>query len=351
MIEEQIIRADPQLLLLANTRIRATANAILNKLKEEFPRLAMHHIPLVPSTDRPRADWLSNALRFHLSQGYHLPRRAPVPAETYACHLDPELPPSASQSLIDYRLTKENRAKRIQEERQKFLGLLTMAEANHYEAQAYLNLAQSSRVQLNLRCARGILEKRPHALASARLDLCRSLSVLAHYVQGVELAYLPSPVDPSGRRFYVHHTLTPAMRYALHAAMYPMDPWLRQSLLDAITQVWPDQLSMEEAFCLNTQFSGMASFMHSVLSVHMRLMNDWLGREQSDDHRPISARELDLFAHFWDLPSMREDPKSFCRIHKEFHNGARYTSPLTFPPFGYFIERVKKRGLPASPRK
>ncbi len=108
-----------------------------------------------------------------------------------------------------------------------------MAESNHLHAQAYWNLA--------------------------------------HYVHGVEPTYLPSPVEPSEHRIYVHHALTPAMQYALYAAIELMYPWLCQSLLDTIDHVWPKCPTMEEAFPLNIQLSGMASFLLSVVSQHLRL--------------------------------------------------------------------------------
>ena len=199
----------------------------------------------------------------------------------------------------------------LDKEKETFIHQVHCARQNHQAAQSYLRqLLKTDRglrveaAYRNVHASFKVYWLREHAM--------RWASVLAHYVEGVQVEYLPSPTSPSPRLDFLHYEAPPESLYVAAALVgHGFNSILVPAFCSILTKKYTAQ-SREELQAEAIFLAGWCALLREVAIAQVKLMTQILDLDSPwhSDEEPKRGvhRAGDIYGDFWQLPSLRRNP-------------------------------------------
>jgi hypothetical protein len=222
------------------------------------------------------------------------------------------------------------------------------ATRNHAAARHYLRQVLLTDKGLRTEIAYRAVHS-SHKIFWERDHIYRWVGVLAHYLPGVEPAYLPPPVPPSTRLDFLGHSSNASCRYAsaalqLHGFKPSWMPAL-QSVLERKFTGQNEQELLQETLIL----SGWSALMREIAQAHVRVMSCALDPTSPwyMDGLPPRAlhRATQIFCDFFNLRRLRENPQQLRLVADAVIAGKiKLMAPISVvPPFRHFVQALKTK--------
>jgi len=192
-----------------------------------------------------------------------------------------------------------------------FIRQVHCARRNHQAAQRYLRqLLKTERglhvevAYRNVHASYKIYWSREHAL--------RWASVLAHYVEGVQIEYLPSATSPSPQLDFLHYEAPPESVYVAAALVgHGFNSSLVPAFCSILNKKYTAQSTQElqgEAIYL----AGWCALLREVAIAQVRVMTQILDLDSpwhsGQQLKRSIHRAEGIYGDFWQLPSLRQNP-------------------------------------------
>ena len=324
MLEVAIIRDIPQLLFAVDIPNNATWD-----FESSFPDL------MVCAT-ASKADW-----RAALQDRLAVPCR-PYTPRRYA---DGTRRIFHDESLRAYSKGKLHRPhndpgweKECQRQEAAFLLQLHSGSRNHGAAQRYLACLMEQEPDLEQEICYRTCHTSYKGLCWARDLAARYCAVLAHYIFGVELDYLPSPHAASPSSDYVHQQPSLWSIYAVVvvAAGHPRTT-SSQEVSKLLHTCFSGQTD-EQLVQISTELFGLASLLRIVAVQQVRLMDWWLDPVQvrfADTLPRSTHRAAGIFREFWGMDYIIHSPAPLNSLLQGYHAGTTHLVeyPIIAPSF------------------
>lgn len=185
-----------------------------------------------------------------------------------------------------------------------------------------------------------------HKIFWLREHIFRLVGVLAHYLPGVEPAYLPPPAPPSPKLDFLHYSSTPENCYAATALlMHGFKPTWMPSLRSVLNVKFAGQ---DEAALLaeTLTLAGWSFLLREIAVAQVRVMECALVSDQSWYTQGLPPRALhratQTFCDFWHLRHLRTNPQ-YLRLVSDWVvvDGVRSPGTLSVvPPFRHYIDAL-----------
>ena len=178
-----------------------------------------------------------------------------------------------------------------------------------------------------------------------REHICRWLGVLAHYLPGVELAYLLPPTPPSPQLDFLHFSAPPESWYTLTAVLnHGIKPSWTQPLHDVIEKRYSGQdeeALLQEALIL----SGWSALLREIALAQVRVMDCALDPDVPWYKDKLPPRRLHratgIYCDFWHLRHLRENPQHLRPVADGVLRGVKTPGTLpVVPPFRHFVHAL-----------
>lgn len=193
------------------------------------------------------------------------------------------------------------------------------ATAHHAAAQHHLHQVivtdQGLRVEATYRAIHS-----SHKIFWLREHIFRWIGVLAHYLPGVELEYLPPPAPPSPKLDYLHYSSPPESCYAAAALLiHGFKPSWMLSLRSILEQKFIGQ--DEETLLQETlTLAGWSFLLREIAIAQVRVMHHALKLDPSFYTEKLPARALHratgIYCDFWNLRYLRTNPHLLIQVAK-----------------------------------
>lgn len=212
-------------------------------------------------------------------------------------------------------------------EMQKLQSLLQGAQCNHKRALHYHHLvSETSGEELQEACYR-MLHGSFKGWFYTREELTRWLSVVAHYMPGIEVSHLPAPGDVGAAHRYIHYYPTYEAHYALASATLYAHEALHECMKEVLDCRWTGKVTSRNLLWLSNCVRGWCDYAHEIADAHIRLFDWWLTTEVSLDDivhaTRTKRRDMQIFCEYWELPHLRETPQALAATIQLVHEGVR----------------------------
>jgi hypothetical protein len=196
-------------------------------------------------------------------------------------------------------------------EKEIFIRQVHCARNNHSAAKRYLShllkTDRGLRVEVAYRLVHAsykVYWLRDHAL--------RWASVLAHYIEGIQLEYLPSSASPSPQLDFLHYEAPPESLYAAAALVgHGIRSSLEPAFCSIMTKKYTGQ-STEELQAEAIYLSGWCALLREVTIAQVKIMTQVLDSESSwySGKRPRRGihRAEGIYTDWWHLPTLPRNP-------------------------------------------
>ena len=230
-----------------------------------------------------------------------------------------------------------------QAQENRFLALLAVGKVNHKKALAYLTAAQATERCCEAQWASALLLSDPAAYFW-RNQVFRFVSVLAHYIPGVEVDCLPLPHPLSPKLDYLPAGLPGEACYALSALTnFGVDPAYGRQLW----KIGARLATRDPKICENAaRYAGWTRFLENAAQVHVRVLGACLAEDpgqlaglQSSQRARFCFRS---FRQFWGISDLAPHD-AVERLILEFHAGRRAEGVPAFDSFYTFTEKIQAR--------
>lgn len=208
----------------------------------------------------------------------------------------------------------ENESEELLREKDIFAQQVERATRNHAAARHYLR-----QVMVTDRGGGGLQREvvyravhSSHKIFWERDHIYRWVGVLAHYLPGVELAYLPPPAPPSPKLDFLAHSSSAECRYTATALqLHGFKPsWMPalQLVLERKFIGQNEEALLEETLIL----SGWSALLREIAQAQVRVMTCALDPSlpwytDGLPHRALH-RSSQTYCDFWNLRRLRENP-------------------------------------------
>jgi len=151
------------------------------------------------------------------------------------------------------------------------------SEDRHQQAKRYLSILR--------RFDRGLQNEMAYRIGHGsykvtelREQIGRWLTVIAHYIAGVELDHCPGPQNPSPHLGFVHHSQPMPYLYAVGCVMMVgINPAIKNQIIEATTWEFNGETD-EEIAAVGCRLLGLNSFLKQVATAQVRAMDQFLDR-------------------------------------------------------------------------
>ncbi len=222
-------------------------------------------------------------------------------------------------------------------EQDKLLTLLEQALAHQQEASFYRNEIRQWAPDETREIAYRMMHGSFKALAYAQEQVGRWLGVLAHYIPGVDLCYLPSPGDAIHGVRWVFHGSSPESRYAFESTK---ELGFIECLCEPIRALLSQTFAHgEDALMAHASLAlmGSSALLQDVAEAHLSAIDRYLAGDMEkllqDVQERSVRREHQIFCEFWNLPLLREYPQLLAKTIDDFHRGRRTATKVSAPSF------------------
>ncbi len=236
----------------------------------------------------------------------------------------------ATEGVVEDAAVQENRV----------LALLAAGANNQYRAKAYLHAVVANQLRMAGDWTLGLL-RNDVSVYLWRSQLFRFVSLLAHYVPGVDIDCLPMPHSSSDKLDFVHTALSGEAFYALNAVRhFGIKPICQSALWQAgqIETRLNSQLPAEAA-----QLAGWGTIIHQVATATIVAMDALLTRASPGAHLADrrARTQFAMFYWFWNLTEFQKNTELLWNLADEFNAGRRATSLEPFCSFFDFADRIQ----------
>jgi len=205
-------------------------------------------------------------------------------------------------------------------------------DQRHERAKRYLSILRrfdrGLQQEMAYRIAHG-----SYKIAEMRDQIPRWLTVLAHYVGGVDLEHCPGPQYISPHIAFVHHAMPKLYHYPLGCVlMVEMNPAIEVHIMEAVEWKFGGETD-EQLAAVGCRMLGINSYLAQVATAQVRVMDQFLD-PSSEFHQTIDIsrtmhRHLGIFCEFWGLDHLRGMKPILRHVTEGFHKGT--TRVLNFP--------------------
>lgn len=321
---------EPHLVVLGGDKLGASPTALERRLREagfDTPTLILHD-------ERPDNDGLDEIWRYL----QRLPRcleRLQADSQEYQVVTEREFKPGTSR--------EGDSAETVEWQENRFLTLLEAGSIHHSRAQTYLRLTTATERHYELDWASAVLSGDAMAYLW-RVQLFRYVSVLAHYVPGVEVGCLPLPEPASRTCDFLHTTLSAEAYYALNAIRTLRTNPEFDARLWELGQIETNQgprLADDAA-----RLAGWASIVRETATAHVEVMEACLSKEPTRVGALQQTRHSrncrSVFLRLWGLTRFLSFPEELQRLVKEFQAGRRPEGAREFCSFHDFLDHLQQ---------
>lgn len=187
---------------------------------------------------------------------------------------------------------------------------------NHRKARRYLAQLLKTDAGLRPEIAYRVVHGPSYKVIWARDHALRFASVLAFYLLGVEIEYLPPPAPPSPHLDFLHYEASPEGVYVAaalveHGFQKSLTPGFCALVRKRYTDKSPEELANDAMV-----FLGWCSLLREVALAQVHLMDQildpasrWWITDQSP--RRKTHRAEGIYGDFWGLQSLRQNPSRF----------------------------------------
>ena len=330
---QEIARTSPHLVVITVDQIDADTAFVLRFIEEQFQSLTLIRLPFDPSSRDMSFHWqdlLRAALKAKTVR--HVPQ--PYAGEERLVFHDPEFNDFARTDKLSAGSPS------LQRQTARLRQLLETGKVHHVQAKTYLEAIQASLAGLEQEIAYRVTHNSYKGLIWSRGLAAKYVAVLAHYVPGVEVRYLPPPGPVHSSIDYVSFYLGTDARYAIDAVTHlEVHPTVTELLIGLPDAIFLGQQG--RSFLLEqTQVLGLAVLLGHIATAHVSLMDRWLDPEwkYGEPERSRKARrEMKLFRDFWDLESLFLSEVTLPKLIEDFHRGKLQTD-FSYPPAPTFAQ-------------
>lgn len=247
--------------------------------------------------------------------------------------------PAAKPRTVDVNRRSEEAAQLLQQ-------LQTASQDNRHErARRYLSTVRRFNRGLKLEMAHGLVQGSCR-LVELRDQIARWLTVFAHYLEGVELDYCPTPQYASQEVAYIHHSMPLSHRYALMSVLrVGVSPSINKQILEALA--WEYDTSDSE--CDQAEFGcrllGLNCYLAQAAAAQVKVMEELLYSENAFDPQNqlprVMDRQIGLYCEFWGFSELSFSRSELRAVMESHHSGAfRVTHPISAPTFQQFLAEL-----------
>jgi hypothetical protein len=327
-----VAATEPHIIVVGGGRPRVDSKALERRLREAGFRVPMVFLP----DDHPE-DIALEDLEKCVSSMSDAPNAITAGSQDYKVVIE---------KPIEQRGAARNGAiARVEHEEAKFLSLLAGGSSHHEQARSYLNLCGTSQVNHEQDWATAAVCGGPEAYMW-RAQLFRYVSVLAHYVPGVDVDCLPLPKPASAKLDFLHTALSTEAFYALNALRsFGIDPVLERGLWEVGQIETPETANLTDV----ARLAGWASIVRQAAIAHVKVMAACLSEGacalSGGETTRSAMNHRKSFLHFWNLKGLA-DP-DLRRLGEEFWTGRRASGVAAFCSFYDFVDNFHKVELVA----
>lgn len=323
-----IASIEPHLVVIGGDKLGTTPQELQNRLRAAGFRMPVHILPQSSPSDEA-LDEIWQVL-------------AAASRNQFNVELDPQEYTVLTEKDFDRSDSGEGEDWIGQENR--FLALLAAGADQQRRAQAYLAAAEATEHHCESDWVAAVLDGNAPAYLW-RTQLFRYVSVLAHYVPGVDVECLPLPHPPSGKMDYLYTALSVEAYYALCAIRaFGISPQCDKALWEVgQIQATTDTRLSEDA----ARLVGWARFLREIALAHVQLLDACLAND------PVRLRALQqtrdtrnqqlIACRWWRLASSVASSGRLLPLVREFHAGRRSMGVPEFDSFFRFAERIQQK--------
>ena len=334
LILEEIARCTPHLIAFAEEWVDADTEAVLIFIAQEFRSVALVRLPFVSGDREVPYHWtdlLRKRLRAPLAPWVPMP----YGDEVRLVFHDPEFQHfSKGDKIVAGSLGIERQCAGL-------FCLLDGGKRNHVRAKAYLAAVEACLVGLEPELIYRMVHRSYKGLSWSRDLVTRFVAVIAHYIPGVEIDYLPFPAPIHSSIDYVHYEQPLEDRYALDALCRMQIHQSVEELLRSSSQWIFTGQSGVTLLAEQCQLYGLAAFLHQVAQAHIATVDRWLkqsGTGVEEDLTREARRQQGIVRDFWDWGLIFESPGMLPHLLRAYHDGSwkpdfQYPVILTYADF------------------
>ena len=334
---EEIARTSPHVVVIALDSIDPDTAFTLRFVEEQFPSLRVVRL-LGESGHKIPAAW-QDLLRTAFSSSPPLPAPQPYASSERLVFHDPRF-----NDFVRFDKLSAG-SPSLTRQTTRLRQLLETGRRHHALAKNYLAAIQASLPGLEPEICYRMVHKSYKGLSWARELIAKYVSVLAHYVPGVEVRYLPLPAPLHPSIDYVPFELGADGQYAVGAVIgLEINPAVTELLAVLSHAAFTGQEPVT-LLSAQTHLMGMTALMEQIAIAHVSLMDRWLDPHWTDgeqEHTRKAHRERDIFRDFWDLESLFATRATLPQLIEAFH-GQKLRQEFSYPPappFAVFLKHL-----------
>jgi len=351
-----IVRHEPDLVLIpTNTTASAQLVAFGGSLEPDKPHALFPNTQFLflPETFEC-LDWDDHApqeILPLLSHAKNLHKNIKPVAHGYASGTrvvfhDEEFKKFASQKKLHRPECKEGWQKICEQQEARFVLQLQAGvfEGRHQSAKNYLRCLrrfdQGLQKEMVYRIAHG-----SYKISELREQIGRWLTVMCHYIIGVEVDHCPGPQNISPRMGFVHRSQPTPFLYAVSCVlMTGINPAIKHQIMQATTWEFDGETD-EQIAAIGCRLLGLNNYLAQAATAQVRAMDQFLDRNsefhQFSDVSRRTHRHLGIFFEFWGWQYLHHLGFALRETTNGFRSGKTFVvNPLIIPPYRKFAEIV-----------
>ncbi len=223
---------------------------------------------------------------------------------------------------------------------------VALSDERHAKAKRYLALLRRDYRRIRNLVTSGICS-RASQIALLRDQIGRWMTVLAHYIPGIELEHCPKAQPISTAIRYIHHRMPATYHYPVASILMNQ---IEQDIWGHILQVVVPNEAEPDPAGLELRLLGINEYLAQVTEAQIFAFEQFLDLNSefhTTDHLSLRTRQrLATYFRFWCLDLIWADEISLPVMVKEVLNGALIlpNTPVVAPSFRKFLEMIASYG-------